>query len=546
MLDIPQTISGGQESKGGEIHFPCRDSAMEKKEEEISTFAFSRNVKNPIKITTTITRETETEKTPVESTSSLRKKDVNTDFPQTSQNSTSGVSMKASGGGMDKNSNPSRERIVHLRTLASTITPLHRYFSFVTQDKRIGGKDLYSPNCVRCPNCKGCQLHMQFCSGAYGMRHMLAWIVRRKSPKVGEKRTIEMRYISENTSNLNYSWRSVCRFEIGPVVITRHLIHSSKEQIIETVERGGTNGTFAGMISPRPLNFLDVFFGIFYGTTDRGRDKRYYRVLQRTAMRSVAAQARALWEKLTFSPEKQNLAVLAQIPRNKKENGDFIPQRVQVDWRCPPLFFSLLPSAQEGNSGLTFVLWISVLARSCLTAHVMDNGELWRSPHTCTVETEKEKKETTTTTTTTTVKSTTTPLWDENFISTSNGKWEGEVRCRRCHIPGSHWGLITRRHREEKDKVVTILRVRRSCIQREVTRRAILSHYHNNSIHKKPNMNNGEKEIKNDVIWVNKQKTRAQFMALLVAYMMRTTVCGPYKQRHLTSSPSETEAIASV
>ncbi|KEG14375.1 hypothetical protein DQ04_00501150 [Trypanosoma grayi] len=432
-----------------------------------------------------------------------------------------------------------RQRIIRLSTLAAAVNPLHRYFSLAVHN---GSADAvpFSPPCLRCPYCKGCQLHMQFCSGAYGMRHLLAWIMRRKPPMAGKRRTIEMYCTAANrgvVASAASSQRRVCRFEVGPVVITRHIIYASRDQTLETLDRGGTTGTFAGMVCPRPLNFLDVFFGIFYGTTERGRDTSGYHILQITAMRAVAAQARALWEKLTYSPERDTDAVTIPAGQYRPRDKSIPPRRVPVDWRCPALFFSLLPRAQVGNNGITFVLWLPELARHILTAYVMEDGEFWRAPHTCGPESKEEdtppeapplqpeaaKEEEKTETES--AKSPEVPE-DAAEAPVSGEKWEGEVKCRRCYVPGNCWGLICRRHREERDITNTILRVRRACVRRRVVRRAILG-------------NSGEWGPEpNGVLWINRHKARAQFMALMVAYMMRKTVCGPYKQRHLTPPPA--------
>lgn len=252
------------------------------------------------------------------------------------------------------------------------------------------------------------------------------------------------------------------------------------------------------------MHLHDIFVGIFFCTTRRGRDKKNYRVLQRTAMRAVATQAMALWEKLTFSPEKESCVTWKYMDGKYDDSASpSSPRRVPMCWRSVPFFLSLLPCAPVGNRGLSFTLWLSAIARHMITSHIIEDGPFCRSKHTCTP--------------------------DEDDVMTDGVdasdaaremKWEGELRCRRCHAPGSFWGLICRRHREERDKTTTVLRVRRACMRRGVARRAMRG----DAGHEwGPNTN--------DVAWVSKHKTRAQFMALLLAYTMRTTVCGPYKQR---------------
>ncbi|KAF5219909.1 hypothetical protein ECC02_007136 [Trypanosoma cruzi] len=417
-----------------------------------------------------------------------------------------GEEVVAAPTGVENPHNLSTQRVVRLSDIASTVSPLYRYFSFPVCHSN-HDKEPYFPPCVRCPNCKCCQLHMQFCSGAYGMRHVLAWVVRRQPPKVGEGRTIRLRGDTGKYEEKPFFRLPVCRFEVGPVVITRHLIYCSREQTIETADRGGRTGTFAGMACPRPLNFLDVFFSVFLSSTHRGREMKNYRVLQRTAMRAVAAQARALWEKLTFSPARE--CKLRSDELETKAGKSSGPRRVPIDWRSPPFFVSLLPCAPVGNSGLTFVLWLGEPARHIITSYIIEDGEFWRSKHTC-IYGGKDNLERA-----------------DNSDPASGLKWEGEVRCRRCYGPGSCWGLIFRRHREERDAMLTILRVRRGCTRRRITRRAIQRRYGGD-------WGPGT----NDVAWVNNHKTRAQFMALLVAYMMRTTLCGPYRQRHIDPPPS--------
>ncbi|RNF00964.1 hypothetical protein TraAM80_07301 [Trypanosoma rangeli] len=344
--------------------------------------------------------------------------------------------------------------VVRLSDIASTVSPLYRYFSFSVGHSN-SAKEPYVPPCIRCPNCKGCQLHLQFCSGAYGLRHVLAWILHRQPPKAGESRTIKLHCdTGKDEGSSTLSRCSVCRFEVGPVVITRHIIHCSLEQTMETSQRGGRTGTFAGMACPRPLNFIDVYYSIFLGTTQNGREKKRFRVLQRTAMRAVAAEARALWEKLTFSHERYNEQRSEEI---KAKAGKVLgPRRVPVDWRCPPFFFSLLPCAPVGNGGLTFVLWLCELGRHIITSYIVEDGEFWRSKHTCTSEKETDTAE---------CVSTSAPVLDL--------KRKGEAKCRRCYAPGICWGLIYRRHREDRVKMLTILCARRGCTKRRIARRAI-------------------------------------------------------------------------
>ncbi|RNF25634.1 uncharacterized protein Tco025E_02194 [Trypanosoma conorhini] len=413
--------------------------------------------------------------------------------------------METTGGGQAHE--PSVHRIVCLSEIASTVSPLYRYFSFPVRHSK-SAKEPYVPPCIRCPNCKGCQLHLQFCSGAYGMRHVLAWILRRQPPKAGKPWAIKLHCDTGENEDNTLSRCSVCRFEVGPAVITNHIIHCSREQTRETAERGGRTGTFAGMACPRPLNFIDVYYSIFLATTQKGREKKKFRIVQRTAMRAVAAQARALWEKLTFSQERYSKQRSEEI---KAKTGEAVgPRRVPVDWRCPWFFLSLLPCALVGNGGITFRLWLCEFDRHMITSYIIEDGDFWRAKHTCASRNETNTSECV-----------------DATAPASHLNWEGEVKCRRCYPPECSWGLISRRHREEQDPRLTILRVRRGCIKRGVTRRAMQCRH------------GGDwGPGRNDVAWVNKHKTRAQFMALLVAYLMRTTVCGPYRQRHITSAPS--------
>ncbi|KAG8345197.1 hypothetical protein ERJ75_001425300 [Trypanosoma vivax] len=398
-----------------------------------------------------------------------------------------------------------------LAAIAAKPPALGRYFSLNIPQPAM-------PQCIRCPNCKGCQLHMQFCSGAYGLRHTLAWIVNRKPPARGEARTIRMccdtEKVKRNRSEGSV-FSSICRFEVGPAVVQQHLTDTSREQVIETARRGGKEGPFAGVRCPRPVPFMDVYYAMFIYLSRRNR--KVFSVLQRTAMRSVMGQSKALWEKLTFSSWGRPPAPKTEKDRSpeKEASENTVPRRVLVDWMHPPLFFSLLPSAKIGNSGLSYTLWLPLNSQRYLTTYVVD-VDFWLYPHSCGLQEEPGYQDC---------------EWVKEPVYPP--KEEGEIRCRRCFRPGNHWGFIANRHRERIDTTVTILRVRRSSVRRRVERRVFLRDHEESA-----------GWPKNQVVWVSKHKTRAQFMALIVAYLMYATVCGPIQQRCL--DPPDPVAGASL
>ncbi|SCU69144.1 uncharacterized protein TEOVI_000070100 [Trypanosoma equiperdum] len=416
--------------------------------------------------------------------------------------------------GPGSRSHPSSDSVriyFSLGEMAAAVSPLHRCFSFPVT------RPFVSP-CIRCPNCKGCQLHMQFCSGAYGLRHTLAWIVRRQPPAAEERRTIKLRSQPPSAGGgaACRMARRVCRFEVAPVVITQHIIHVDYNQTIDTARHGGSRGPFAGMVCPRPQEIRSIYSRIFHEHIRTGGSRLPFRHFQRTAMRSLAGEAQALWEKLTFAPEGSRL----DEPPMRTERGDKVPRRVPIGWKCPMFFVSLLPRAAAGNNGITFKLWLpEALVHDFLTAHIVEVERVRELPHTCRFR----------------CLSTDTMLEVEDAIASVNAllpRWEGELKCPRCYGRRNHWGFICNRHRRQLDPIITLLRVRQSSVRRRVQRRAELSGH----------VVDGA--MKNEVVWMNKRKTRAQVMALMLANRMPTTVCGPFRQRHLPAPPSFKEGCA--
>nr|CCC90210.1 conserved hypothetical protein [Trypanosoma congolense IL3000] len=396
--------------------------------------------------------------------------------------------------------------IFNSRKIAAAVSPLHKCFSF-TAPRAVKAFD---PPCIRCPNCKGCQLHLQLCSGAYGMRHTLAWLVRRRPPAEKSRRSIKLHGAVPIVDGAAApEARRACRFETGPVAITQHLTYMDRHQLRETMNQTARKGPFGGMACPRPLPVGDIYFRVFYWYVRNGLSRLPFRFFQRTAMRTLASEARALWEKLTFVPER---GFREKAPVWRPQGGE-VPRRVPIAWNCPPMYISLLPQAKEGNRGMTFKLWLfEEDARSLITGHVVEAGYVWDLPHTCGFR----------------CKTDTTMDEAEDAIARVAAllpRWEGELQCPLCCSPQIQWGYIVHRHRSKMDRVKTILRVRHSSVRRRVERRAALGRHGSNG------------SLRNEVVWMNRHKTRAQVMTFIMAFHMRNTLCGPLRQRHLPMPP---------